>query len=96
MISERGYDTGKYWHRDPSKMINRTEITRFPHAVLEIKLELKGGNLVPPRWVTDLQQNSGMLYEVHKFSKYILSFEQASIEHGGDGAFYVYLRKNKN
>ncbi len=31
-----------------------------------------------------------------KISKYILSFEQASIEHGGDGAFYVYLRKNKN
>ena len=31
-----------------------------------------------------------------KFSKYILSFDQASIEHGGDGAFYVYLRKNKN
>ena len=31
-----------------------------------------------------------------KFSKYILSFEQASIEHGGDGAFYVYLRKNIN
>ena len=31
-----------------------------------------------------------------KFSKYILSFEQALIEHGGDGAFYVYLRKNKN
>ena len=31
-----------------------------------------------------------------KFSKQILSFEQASIEHGGDGAFYVYLRKNKN
>ena len=72
MISERGYDTrgGKRWHRDPSKMLNHTEITRFPHAVLEIKLELKDGNLVPPRWVTDLQ-NSGMLYEVHKFSKYI-------------------------
>ncbi len=31
-----------------------------------------------------------------KFSKYILSFEQASTEHGSDGAFYVYLRKNKN
>ena len=31
-----------------------------------------------------------------KLSKYILSFEQASTEHGGDGAFYVYLRKNKN
>ena len=32
----------------------------------------------------------------NKFLKYILSFERASIEHGGDGAFYVYLRKNKN
>mgnify|MGYP003951380317 CR=1 FL=1 len=31
-----------------------------------------------------------------KLSKYILDFEQASIEHGGDGAFYVYLRKKKN
>jgi len=32
----------------------------------------------------------------NKFSKYILSFEQASIKHGGEGAFYVYLRKKKN
>ncbi len=32
----------------------------------------------------------------NKFSKYILSFDQATIEHGGDGAFYVYLRKKKN
>ena len=31
-----------------------------------------------------------------KFSRLILSFEQASSEHGGDGAFNVYLRKNKN
>ncbi len=30
-----------------------------------------------------------------KLAKYILSYEQASIEHGSDGAFYVYLRKNK-
>ena len=28
-------------------------------------------------------------------SKFILSYEIASIEHGGDGAFYVYLRKKK-
>ncbi len=28
-------------------------------------------------------------------SRYILSFEKSSIKHGGDGAFYVYLRKNK-
>jgi len=72
MISERGYDLRgmSAWHRDPSVTLNNTEITRFPHAVLEIKLEMKGENSSPPKWVTDLQ-NSGMLYEVHKFSKFI-------------------------
>ena len=71
MISERGYDLQdmKVWHRDPSWNLDRNEITRFPHAVLEIKLELKGGNMTPPQWVIDLQ-NSGLLYECHKYSKY--------------------------
>ena len=32
----------------------------------------------------------------NKFAKLILSYEKASFEHGGDGAFYVYLRKKKN
>jgi hypothetical protein len=45
------------------------EITRFPHAVLEIKLQLLGEDQTPP-WVTDLL-NTGMLLEVHKFSKFI-------------------------
>ena len=72
MISERGYDLKNMtvWHRDPNQTIAHNEITRFPHAVLEIKLELKGENSTPPKWVTDLQ-NSGLLYEVHKFSKFI-------------------------
>jgi hypothetical protein len=72
MISERGYDLKNMtvWHRDPSATIAHNEITRFPHAVLEVKLELKGENSAPPKWVTDLQ-NSGLLYEVHKFSKFI-------------------------
>eukprot|EP00956_Cyclotella_meneghiniana_P043464 scaffold271512_cov106-Cyclotella_meneghiniana.AAC.1 len=72
MISERGYDTegGAKWFRDPTKQLQPNEITRFPHAVLEVKLELGGANSEPPQWVTDLQ-NSGMLYEVHKFSKFI-------------------------
>ena len=71
MISERGYDLDnmKVWHRDPTWILQPNEITRFPHAVLEIKLELKGGNMTPPKWVTDLQ-NSGLLYECHKYSKY--------------------------
>ena len=52
-------------HRS-SHLIN---ISRFPHAVLEVKLQLLGENATPP-WVTDLI-NSGMLMEVHKFSKFI-------------------------
>jgi len=72
MISERGYDLkGKtVWHRDSNLTLAHNEITRFPHSVLEIKLELKGENTSPPSWVTELQ-NSGMLYEVHKFSKFV-------------------------
>lgn len=72
MISERGYDLKNMtvWHRDPSATIAHNEITRFPHAVLEVKLEMKEEDAVPPKWVTDLQ-NSGLLYEVHKFSKFI-------------------------
>ena len=31
-----------------------------------------------------------------ELAKYILSIEKAGPEHGGDGAFIVYLRKNKN
>ena len=31
-----------------------------------------------------------------ELAKYILTTEKADFEHGGDGAFYVYLRKNKN
>ena len=31
-----------------------------------------------------------------ELAKYILTTEKANFERGGDGAFYVYLRKNKN
>ena len=31
-----------------------------------------------------------------EMSKYILTTNKAGFEHGGDGAFYVYLRKNKS
>lgn len=72
MISERGYDLHDMtiWHRDPSWVLQPDEITRFPHAVLEIKLQLSGGDMTPPKWVTELQ-NSGLLYECHKYSKYV-------------------------
>eukprot|EP00197_Chlamydomonas_leiostraca_P000109 CAMPEP_0202888524 /NCGR_PEP_ID=MMETSP1391-20130828/43232_1 /ASSEMBLY_ACC=CAM_ASM_000867 /TAXON_ID=1034604 /ORGANISM="Chlamydomonas leiostraca, Strain SAG 11-49" /LENGTH=704 /DNA_ID=CAMNT_0049571829 /DNA_START=1666 /DNA_END=3777 /DNA_ORIENTATION=+ len=57
------------WYRDPSLPIHRTEITRFPHAVLEVKLSLPEGQTAPP-WVQELL-DSGYLTEVHKFSKFI-------------------------
>ena len=50
------------WYRDPSIPIHRTEITRFPHAVLELKLALASGETTP-EWVQDLVE-SGMLTEI--------------------------------
>ena len=72
MISERGYDLQdmSVWHRDTDWVLDATELHRFPHAVLEIKLEMGGGSMIPPSWVTELQ-NSGMLYECHKYSKFV-------------------------
>lgn len=57
------------WYRDPSVPVQRTEVTRFPHACLEIKLALGEGE-APPEWVADLV-DSGLLTEVHKFSKFL-------------------------
>ena len=57
------------WYRDPVFPINRTEITRFPHAVLEMKLLLGPQDSIPD-WVQELV-DSGLLWEVHKFSKFI-------------------------
>jgi SPX domain protein involved in polyphosphate accumulation len=71
MICERTDDviSGNRWYRDPSVPVPKDEITRFPHAVLEIKLQLEGENSTP-EWVKDLI-DSGMLMQVHKFSKFI-------------------------
>ena len=57
------------WFRDPALPLARTEVTRFPHAVLEVKLSLPEGQAAP-EWVTDLLE-SGCLTEVHKFSKFM-------------------------
>lgn len=56
------------WYRDPAAPVPRTEITRFPHAVLEVKLSLPEGQAAP-EWVTELIE-SGYLVEVNKFSKF--------------------------
>lgn len=62
------HDT-KRWRRDPALPLSRTEVTRFPHAVLEVKLSLPAGEAAPD-WIKELL-SSGYLTEVHKFSKFI-------------------------
>jgi len=71
MIYERdaGVEEGLRWYRDPNVKVPSNEITRFPHAVLEVKLEVAEGNTAP-QWVEDLIR-SDMVCEVHKFSKFI-------------------------
>lgn len=53
------------WFRDPNLAVPRSEITRFPHAVLEVKLSLAEGQEAP-EWVRDLI-DSGYLTEVWLF-----------------------------
>jgi uncharacterized membrane protein YidH (DUF202 family) len=60
-------DAGRFY-RDPALPVPRTEITRFPHAVLEVKLSLPEGQQAP-EWVAELIE-SGYLVEVNKFSKF--------------------------
>ena len=71
MIYERdeGVEAQTRWYRDPTRKVPDHEITRFPHAVLEVKLEIAEGNDTPD-WVTEVLE-SGMVSEVHKFSKFI-------------------------
>jgi len=60
---------GDVWYRDPKKPVPSTEITRFPHAILEVKLNLADESQIP-QWVRDLLA-SGLLVPFHKFSKFI-------------------------
>ena len=55
------------WFRDPSLPLHRTDVTRFPHAVLDLKLSLTR-NQETPAWVQELV-SSGDLEEMNNFSK---------------------------
>ncbi len=68
MINENKPGTNR-WFRDPSLPYKEGDITRFPHAILEVKLQLSDESETP-QWISDLL-NSGMLHEIHKFSKFI-------------------------
>ncbi|OTB04358.1 hypothetical protein M426DRAFT_320956 [Hypoxylon sp. CI-4A] len=66
------------WHRRdidngsmsyPFKNINQSEVSRFPFALLEIKLKEEGGRK-RPRWVEDLMV-SHLVHPAPKFSKFV-------------------------
>ena len=57
------------WYRDASKNIPKNEITRFPFAVLELKLAMDASEDLP-EWIRPLVA-SDALAPVNKFSKFI-------------------------
>lgn len=69
MIKEDPEDKER-WHRDPSVPLARTDITRFPHAVLELNLALRSGETTP-NWLGELIE-SGANYLNHHLKVCIL------------------------
>ncbi|KAK3387661.1 VTC domain-containing protein [Podospora didyma] len=68
----------KEWHRldidnsnmtYPFKNINQSEVSRFPYAVLEIKLK-EGNNKKRPVWIQDLM-GSHLVHSAPRFSKFL-------------------------
>src|SRR5271167_244572 len=66
------------WHRldiDNSRMeypfsnVNQGEISRFPYAVLEIKVN-EDGSRKPPQWIQDLM-TSHLVHKAPRFSKFV-------------------------
>ncbi|KAI0882415.1 SPX-domain-containing protein [Annulohypoxylon maeteangense] len=66
------------WHRIdidngnmsyPFKNINQSEVSRFPYALLEIKLKEEGGRK-RPRWIEDLMV-SHLVHAAPRFSKFV-------------------------
>ncbi|CAM9151086.1 unnamed protein product [Chrysoparadoxa australica] len=68
MILDRDAGQGR-WYRDPSKLLPSEAVTRFPHAILEVKLQVTDESAIPT-WINELIE-SPLAHEVHKFSKFI-------------------------
>jgi len=60
--------TSEEWKRS-EKLTSLDQVTQFPHAVLEVKLQLANG-AQQPDWVSELLA-SGYLREMPKFSKFV-------------------------
>lgn len=71
MIKESGHTS---WRREdvnteyPFPHLSKSEIVRFPHAILEIKTQ--GVDETKPEWINELVEGP-LIEHVHKFSKYL-------------------------
>ncbi|KAH8820451.1 VTC domain-containing protein [Xylogone sp. PMI_703] len=87
----------EYWHRldidngkmvYPFSMINQGEISRFPFAVLEIKVKEDVPNKKHPQWVQDLMA-SHLVYKAPRFSKFIYGVASLFEDHVNNLPFWL-------
>lgn len=53
-----------------SQLKQDVEVNRYPYATFEIKLEL-APHQKEPKWILDLEENSGLLEQAHHFTKFV-------------------------
>lgn len=84
------------WHRTdidnsnmtyPFKNINQSEVSKFPYAVLEIKLK-EDGSRKRPTWIEDLT-SSYLLHPVPRFSKFVHGVASLFDDHVNNLPFWL-------
>ena len=103
IINTKSLDLHGYTLEDANKKIENFILENYQNGITKL-LVVTGKGLH-----SDVEKNpyvsknlSILKYSIPEFiqnnselNKYIISFAEASIEDGGSGAFYIYLKKNK-
>lgn len=94
--SDRPCRSPEFWHRldidngkmvYPFSMVNQGEISRFPFAVLEIKLK-DDGLKKQPQWIQDLMA-SHLVYKAPRFSKFVYGVASLFEDHVNNLPFWI-------
>ncbi|KAG6175318.1 hypothetical protein E4U09_004781 [Claviceps aff. purpurea] len=93
---ERPCRNPKDWHREdidnssmtyPFRNINQSEVSKFPYAVLDIKLK-EDGNRKRPAWIEDLM-TSHLLHPTPRFSKFVHGVASLFEDHVNNLPFWL-------
>ncbi|KAG6066288.1 hypothetical protein E4U33_005622 [Claviceps sp. LM78 group G4] len=93
---ERPCRNPKDWHREdidnssmtyPFRNINQSEVSKFPYAVLDIKLK-EDGNRKRPAWIEDLMA-SHLLHPTPRFSKFVHGVASLFEDHVNNLPFWL-------